>query len=191
VAPNRYSPAEALAIRHAVESGDLSSAIQLHRALFPPVNLPFMRNTDESDLRNYLEAPLPIFAFCSETELRELRLRMAVAVCLGNFPIEKAFVPDVSFPWPHLMSPGAVAQNFFKATTIHRSVTDWRNSGCVEAVKILNSSDDPCQSCIEAAVEYSLSDLPLLPLHTCENVDTIGCRCSIVATKITGLSRKW
>jgi hypothetical protein len=188
MAQNSYTSEDALAIRRTLESGDLHRAIQVHRMLFPPHPMPYMHELDESDLRDYLETPLPIFSFCSNEELRELRLRMAMAVCLG---IEKAIVPDAQFPWSHPMSAKAVAQNFFKATAIHRNVSTWMKSGLVERVKILNSFDGPCQACLEAAHEYTLSDLPQIPLHNCENINTIGCRCGVVATKITGLSRTW
>lgn len=116
---------------------------------------------------------------------------MALVLCLCDFPIEKCFRPDAAFPWSYPMSPRAVAQNFFKATANYRNVSGWIKSGFVGGAKILNSTDGPCQACSDAAREYALNELPSLPLHNCENINTVGCRCSVVATRIGGLSRKW
>jgi hypothetical protein len=182
--------AHALDIRHAIESGDLTRAIQIQRLLFPPDPRPLMHETDEGDLREYLETPLPVFCFCSDSDLRELRVRMAVAICLRT-RVERALEPDPSFPWPYRMSPKAAAQNFAKTVAIHRNVSGWLKSGLVQAAKILSSADGPCSACETAAREYAIHDLPQLPLHNCGNLNTVGCRCSVVATKILGLSQKW
>jgi hypothetical protein len=149
-----------------------------------------MHETDEGDLREYFETPLPIFYFCTKEELRELRLRMATAV-LVRIRIDYALSPDPSFPWPYAMSPKAAAQNFFKSTAIHRNISAWLRSGLVKTVKILNSNDGPCSVCKAAAHEYAVGQLPQLPLHNCENINTVGCRCSVVATNIAGLSEGW
>lgn len=177
-------------IRRALESGDLRLAIRMHRELFPPRPAAFMHDTDEGDLREYLETPLPVFSFLSAAELRELRLRMALAV-LTQTKIDYALDPGPGFPWPYAMSPKAAAQNFFKSTAIYRNVSGWLKSGLVQTVKILNSADGPCSECKAAAIEYAIRELPRLPLHNCQNLNTVGCRCSVVASKITGLSQKW
>ena len=181
---------DAESIRRALESSDLHLAIQLHRELFPSQPAGMMHETDEGDLREYLEAPLPIFYFCTTEELRELRLRMATAV-LVRMRIDYALSPDPSFPWPYAMSPKAAAQNFFMSTAIHRNISAWLKSGLVLTAKILNSSDDPCAVCKAAAREYAVRQLPQLPLHNCENINSVGCRCSIVAANIAGLSKVW
>jgi hypothetical protein len=172
----KYTEEDAQAIRLAIQSGDLSRAIQLHRAIFPPAGSRVIHDTDESDLRDCLLTPLPVFDFCSEEELRELRLRMATAICLC-VRADRALIPDVGLPWPHRMSPKAAAQNFFKAVATHRNVSDWLRKGLVQTAKILNSNDGPCSECLEAAHEYEILKLPSLPLHNCKNLNTIGCRC--------------
>ena len=171
-----YTAIDACAIRSAIEGGDLRRAIQLHRAIFPSAELKMIRDTDEGDLQECLQTPLPVFSFCSDEELREVRLRMATAICL-RISAERAFIPDSSLAWPHEMSPEAVAQNFFKAIATFRNVSSWCRSGVVKTVKIINSSDGPCDACLEAAHEYELAQLPGLPLHNCENLNTFGCRC--------------
>jgi hypothetical protein len=181
-----YAPS----IRLALESSDLSLAIQLHRELFPPRPAAMMHETDESDLRAYLETPLPIFSFCAGQQLHELRMRMAMAVLL-RIRSDCALNPDPSFPWPYAMSPKAAAQNFFNATAVHRNVSTWLKSGFVLTAKILNSNDGPCAVCKAAAREYAVRQLPQLPLHDCENINTVGCRCSIAAMNIAGLSKVW
>jgi hypothetical protein len=194
--PRQCTLEDVLAIRSAIESGDLPRAIQLRHAIWPPraqgqhQRFVFIRDCDESDLYVCLHAPMPLFTFCSDEELRELRLRMATAACVSTRP-ERALIPDSSFPWPHPMSPKAAAQNFYKSTSIHRNVEAWLKSGIVPTVKIANSSDGPCPVCNAAAREYAIRELPQIPLHNCENINTVGCRCSLVATKIIGLSRKW
>ena len=180
----------ARAIRSALESGDLPLAIRLHRELFPLERLGMIHETDEGDLHDYLETPLPIFYFCTKEELRELRLRMATAVLLG-MRIEDALDPDPGFPWPYAMSPRAAGQNFIKSTAIYRNVSGWLKSGLVQTVKIMNSGDGPCAACKAAAHEYAIHDLPQLPIHNCENINSVGCRCSVGAVKILGLSQKW
>ena len=176
-------------IRDAIESGDLSEAIRLHRVLFPPDPVPLIHETDESDLRECLETPLPIFFFCSADELRELRIRMASAVCLRT-PLDKALSPDAAFPWSYSMSPKAVAQNFFNATATYRNVSAWLKSRIVQAVKIANSNDGPCSICEAAAKEYVIGNVPSLPLHDCENLNSVGCRCGLVTTKLVEPSKK-
>lgn len=187
---SRYTSAPALLLRRALEDGDLALAIRITRSIFPRGHLAYMHETDEGDLRDYLETPLPVFSFCSEAELRELRLRMAIAICLC-IRIERALEPDDAFPWLYPMSPKAAAQNFVKAIAIHRNVRVWLKNGLVHAAKILNSADGPCTACKAAAREYAIHELPQLPLHNCENLNTVGCRCSLAATKIVGLSQKW
>jgi hypothetical protein len=181
----KYTPEDALAIRRAIQSGDLHHAIRLHRAIFPPFQMAYMHDTDESDLQEYLQTPLPVFSFCADEELRELRLRMAIAICLRTRP-ESALAPDAAFPWPYPMSLKAAAQNFFQSIAIHRNASAWLKNGHVVTARILNSADGPCSVCSAAAKEYTLRELPQLPLHNCENINTVGCRCSVVATKITG-----
>ncbi|MGD0158495.1 MAG: hypothetical protein ABSB50_20585 [Terracidiphilus sp.] len=172
-------------IRDAIEAGDLSKAIRLHRVLFPPHPVPLIRETDESDLRECLETPLPIFSFLSEKELHELRVRMAIAICLRTRP-ERALSPDAAFPWPYPMSPEAATQNFFNATGTYRNVSVWLKMGFVQTVKISNSNDGPCPVCEAAADrEYEIRDLPQLPLHNCVNLNDVGCRCVLVAAKLT------
>jgi hypothetical protein len=188
---NEYTPQDAMAVRRAIEDCDLSRAIEIHRQIFPPLKMAFMHDTDEGDLRECLETPLPLFSFCSEAELRELRIRIAWALCLCMNPLEKALTSGMGFEWPHSMSLKATAQNFFKAIATYRNISQWKRSGKVEAVKIISSADGPCQSCKAAAREYTLDELPELPLHACENLHTVGCRCGVVATKIMGLSRRW
>jgi hypothetical protein len=156
--------------------------------LFPLDTKPFIHETDERDLREYLETPLPVFSFCTSAELREVRIRMALAVSLGIY-VDHALHPDPSFPWPYPMSPKATEQNFFQSTAIHRNVSQWLKSGQVQAAKILNSADGPCAPCKEAAREYDIHDLPQRPIHNCENLNLVGCRCGAVATKINGLSQ--
>ena len=179
----KYTAEDAQAIRHAIQTGDLYRAIQLHRAIFPLSGSKVIRETDESDLRDCLFTPLPVFGFCSEEELRELRLRMATAICLRVRP-ERALIPDAAFPWHHPMSPLAATQNFFKAVATLKNVSYWLEKGLVQTVKILNSNDSPCPVCLEAAHEYEILELPRLPLHNCENLNTIGCRCSASIGKL-------
>jgi hypothetical protein len=173
----KYTEEDAKAIRQAIQTGDLSRAIQLHRAVFPPAGSRVIHDTDESDLRDCLLTPLLVFSFCSDEELRELRLRMAVAICLC-IRADRALIPDASFPWPYPMSPIAAAQNFFKAVATHRNVSYWLEKGLVQTAKILNSNDGPCSICVEAAREYEILKLPSIPVHNCRNLNTIGCRCS-------------
>jgi len=186
----KYEPASATALRRAIEAGDLHGAIQIQRSLFPPSPRSYMHEIDEGDLRDYLETPLPVFSFCSDAELRELRVRMSVAICL-RIRIEHALEPDDSFHWQHPMSPRAAAQNFVKAAATHRNVAQWLKSGLVRRARILNSNDGPCLACRSAAREYAIHDLPQLPIHNCEHLNTVGCRCSVVAAEILGLSQKW
>jgi hypothetical protein len=149
-----------------------------------------MHETDEGDLRECLETPLSIFSFCSDEELRELRLCMATAICLRIRP-GHALLTDPVLKWSYPMSHKATAQNFFKAIAIHRNVSAWLKHGLVPKAKILNSADGPCRECASAAREYAIQDLPQLPLHSCENLNTVGCRCSVVASEVKGLSQSW
>ncbi|MGA3262441.1 MAG: hypothetical protein ABSC47_00165 [Terracidiphilus sp.] len=172
----KYTTEDAQAIRRAIQAGDLHRAIQLHRAIFPPADSKVIHETDEGDLQDFLYTPLPVFSFCSDEELRELRLRMATAICLC-IRADRAIIPDAVLPWPHRMSPKAAAQNFFNAIATHRNVSYWLRKGLVQTAKILNSIDGPCSACLEAAQEYDILQLPSLPLHNCKNLNTIGCRC--------------
>jgi len=185
-----YTKDDALSIRHAIQTGDLALAIQLHRVISPTVQMAHMHETDERDLREFLETPLPIFSFCSDEELRELRLCMATSICLHIRP-ENALLTETSLTWRHPMSHKAAAQNFFKTVAIHRTVSAWLKHGLVRTAKILNSADSPYRECEAAAREYAIQELPQLPLHGCENLNTVGCRCSVVASKINGLSQSW
>jgi hypothetical protein len=172
----KYTAEDPQAIRRAIQANDLKGAIRLHSAIFPPTGSRVIHETDEGDLRDCLYTPLPVFSFCSDEELRELRLRMATAICLC-IRVDRAIIPDAALPWPHRMSPKAAAQNFFKAVATHRNVSDWLRKGIVQTAKILNSNDGPCSVCLEAAHEYEILELPSLPLHNCKNLNTIGCRC--------------
>lgn len=183
----KYTPEDVLAIRRAIQSGDLRRAIQLHRAIFPPSQMAYMHNTDEGDLQECLQTPLPIFSFCADRDLHELRLRMATAICLC-IRSEHALAPDAAFPWTYPMSPKAAAQNFFQSIAIHRNVSQWLKGGNVETARISNSADGPCSVCRAVAQEYTVRELPQLPLHNCENINTVGCRCVVIAKKIKGLS---
>ena len=170
-------------IRRVLECGDLPRAVRLHRQLFSTFASAVIRGLDESDLEDCMFRPVPVLAFCSDAEFREIRIRMAAAMCL-QVRAERAIIPDQTLVWPYPMSPRAVAQNFFNSIMTHRNVTEWKKKGIVLAARILNSSDGPCRTCREAAREYALNDLPGIPLHTCENLNTIGCRCSAVSSRL-------
>lgn len=187
---HKFTTEAAQSIRRAIETGELHRAIELHCRIFPPARVTHIHDTDENDLREFLHTPLPIFSFCTDEELRELRLRLATAICLGARP-ESALMPDAGFSWDHPMSLKAAAQNFFNAIGAHRNISGWLKSGLVETARILNSSDGPCSACLQAAHEYELHQLPNLPLHNCENLNTIGCRCVICPSRIKGLTQQW
>lgn len=180
----RLTPERADEIRSIVKAGDLFRAIRIHRSMFPTSNSPIMHETDVGDLTECLYTPLPIFSFCSDAELRELRLRMAVALVSGGFEL----VPDDILPWHHPMAPKATVHNFFASLASHRNVSDWRRGGVVLRARIVGSCDGPCSACAAAAQgDYALSDLPSIPIRECKNLNTIGCRCIAVGTKFKGI----
>lgn len=182
--PSKYTDQDSAEIRRTIDYGDLPSAVRLHSQLFPTFKSAIIRDLDESDLEDCMFRPIPILSFCSDPELREVRIRMALAMCL-QIRAERAIIPDETLRWPYAMSPCAVAQNFIKSIATHRNVSQWKKMGIVLTAKILNSNDGPCRTCREAAREYALNDLPGLPLHNCENLNTIGCRCSATTVRLT------
>lgn len=171
--------------RRLIEAGKYSEAILLHRSVYPLENTPYMHETNEADLRECLLTPMPVFSFCRPGELREIRMRMAIALVEGrNFDFE----PDQCFPWGHLMLPKAVSQNFWASIANYRNVAEWRQSGAVLRARIQNSCDGACDACQRAAQgDYPLAKLPSLPIHNCKNLLDIGCRCIATATKIKGI----
>jgi hypothetical protein len=186
VAMQKLSEAQASEIKRIIQAGNLAGAIEFHRQMYPPAGNGYIHETDTRDLRECLATPLPLFSFCSDAELLELRLRMATALVEGR---RFELIPDATFPWKHRMTPKAAVHNFFASIANHRNVSEWRRGNVVLAVKIKNSMDGPCSSCREAAREYALADLPSVPIHTCENINTVGCRCIAVASKIRGINR--
>jgi hypothetical protein len=191
VTPSKYTAQDAAEIRRVIECGDLPRAVRLYQQLFPTFTSAVIRDLDEGDLEDCMLRPIPILSFCSDAELREVRIRMALAMCL-QIRAERAIIPDETLRWPYAMSPRAVAQNFFNSIATHRNVGQWKKSGFVRTVKISNSSDGPCQVCKAAAgQEYDIRDLPQLPLHNCENLNDVGCRCVLVAAKLIEPSKRW
>jgi hypothetical protein len=182
-AMQKLSEAQASEVRRIIQAGNLAGAIEIHRQLYPPMGKGHLHETDTSDLRECLTAPLPIFSFCSDGELLELRLRMATELIGGRFTL----TPDVNFPWRHPMTPKATVHNFFASIASFRNVSAWRRNKNVLMARIQNSSCGPCSSCVEAAREYELADLPSIPIHSCENINTVGCRCVAIASKIHGV----
>jgi hypothetical protein len=170
--------------RRMLESGDFSAAIRLHRRSFPPENISLMHETDEGDLAECFSTPLPVFSFCSPDELWELRIRMAVELVEGR---RFKFIPDDQFPWPHEMTPKAVVHNFFASVAYHRNLQSWRRIGVVETARLLNSNDGPCPTCGSMAIEYSIENVPSIPILTCHNLNTVGCRCVLTPRKIKGI----
>jgi hypothetical protein len=185
VAMQKLSGAQESEIKRIIQSGNLADAIECHRQMYPPAGDGHLHETDTRDLRECLSTPLPLFSFCSDAELLELRLRMATALVVGG---RLELIPDATFPWEHRMTPKAAAHNFFASITNHRNVSQWRRSNVVLTARIQNSLDGPCSSCKEAAREYALAGLPSVPIHTCENINTVGCRCVAVAMKIRGIN---
>jgi hypothetical protein len=176
--------AQASEIKRIIQAGNLPGAIELHRQMYCLASNEYFHETDTSDLRACLTTPLPLFSFCSAAELLELRLRMATALVFGG---RVSLVPDESFPWKHKMTTKAAIHNFFASIANYRTIADWRRSNVVLRAKIRNCMDGPCSSCREAAKEYELADLPSIPIHTCENINTIGCRCVAVASQMRGI----
>lgn len=186
VTMNRFDPALLRRVRNLIESGDLAGAIRVHRFFYPPAGDSYIHETDEGDLLECLTTPLPVFSFCSEEELNELRIRMALALVEGrNFKL----APDASLPWRHRMRPEAAVHNFFASVACYRNVVQWKRSGVVLRAKILNSGDGGCPACQAIAEQdYELSDLPSIPFHGCENLEAVGCRCIVVASQIRGIN---
>jgi hypothetical protein len=97
-------------------------------------------------------------------------------------------VPDDSLPWIHAMTAKAASQNFFASIAYHRNVSAWRFSKVVLRARIQNSMDAPCSACRESARDYELADLPSVPIHACRNINTVGCRCVAIASRIKGIN---
>lgn len=169
--------------RRMIENGDFSAAIRLHRRFFPPENIPFMHDTEESDFAECFSTPLPVFSFCTPEELRELRIRYA----LGFFRGFDSVIDD-GFPWPYAMTHKAVLQNFYMSIAGYRNLSSWRKTGVVEAVHLLNSNDGPCPVCRAAAAEYAIANAPAIPILSCQNLNAVGCRCILTAAKIKGIN---
>jgi hypothetical protein len=171
-------------VRELIESGRLDEAINVHRRIHPSTGNKFIHETSADDLRECLVTPLPVFSFCSVYELHEMRIRMAMALVEGrSFVLE----PDFQFPWRHPMTPEAAVHNFFATLAADRNVSGWRESGVVLRARVINSMDGACSVCRKVVAEYALSDLPSIPVHDCENLNTLGCRCIAVASKFRGI----
>jgi hypothetical protein len=171
--------------RKLIEAGKFAEAIQLYRQAFPLENRPYMHETDEGDLRECLETPLPVFSFLPEDVLREIRLRAATCYLTGSkFTLDC----DPWFPWNYSMSAEATVQNWWASIANYRNLVSWIQGGVVLRARIKNSCDGGCSACLAAAAQdYSLAELPSLPNLTCENLNTIGCRCIAIASAIKGI----
>jgi hypothetical protein len=174
----------AVTVRELIESGRLDDAIHIYRCIHLPTGNRFIHETSAEDLRECLATPLPVFSFCSADELRELRVRMAMALIEGR---RLVLEPDARLPWQHRMTPKAAVHNFFASLSAQRNVSSWRNSGVVLRVRIINSGDGGCSVCQKAVGDYALADLPSIPIHNCENLNVFGCRCIAVGSKFKGI----
>jgi hypothetical protein len=184
ISMNAFDPKLLPDARRMIESGDFSAAIRLHRRYFPLENRPMLHETDEGDLAKCFSTPLPVFTFCKPWELLELRIRMAVELVEGR---RFKFVPDDQLPWHYEMSPKAVFQNFYMSVAHYRNMSTWKKTGCVKTVRLLNSNDGPCPECGSMAIEYALENAPAIPVLTCHNLNTVGCRCILTPAKIKGI----
>jgi hypothetical protein len=177
--PGRFNDAARL-----IRMGALREAVRLHYSIFPAHGNPLIHELDEEDLWECLSTPLPVFSFCSDDELRELRQRMALGLVSGVWP----FHPGNEIDWTHPMTPRAVEQNFWAAIAGYRNLMSWRKSGVVLRAKLVGSGDGPCEHCRMAAEhDYDIMDVPRIPLLSCRNLNSIGCRCALVASKIRGI----
>ena len=169
-----------------VRVGALREAVRLHRSIYKQFNDSLFPDLSEADLRECLYTPLPVFSFCTSHELRELRERMAAGLVVRS----PAFDKNSGCTWGHPMSAKAVDQNFWMSVYFHRNYSDWKASGVVLRARIAGSCDGPCEVCKAAAVgDYPLNELPRLPHAGCLNLNTVGCRCCAIATKIKGIDR--
>lgn len=179
--PDSLAKARAL-----IRIGALREAIKLHRSVFPAYNDPLFPDLSEADLRECLTTPLPVFSFCTDDELRELRQSMALGLIAGNSGTE--LVGGAS--WQHRMSVKAVYQNFWMSVMNYRNISEWRRSGLVVTARIVNSGDGGCPACQELTRrDHLLAEFPGLPFHACENLNTVGCRCVAIAGRIKGITR--
>lgn len=166
--------------RKLLEGGDAAGALRLCHKFHSPNPMPFMHETNVEDLSLALSVSTPALAFCSDEELKELR----VIVAMAHLPmrhVSHGRLAREGFIWDHPMSFDAAIQNLLKAIASQRNILRWRDSGIVKSVKILNSQDGPCKVCLEAAAKtYPIGETPELPIVGCTNIRA-GCRCVIVA----------
>lgn len=170
--------------RRLIRAGELRQAIRLHRSAFRQFGDPLFPDLRESDLQECVSTPLPIFSFCAPDELAELRERMAAGLVMRI----GLFGGKSDFHWTHQMSAKAVEQNFWISIMGHRNWLQWMQSGAVLRAKILNSGDGGCAACrLAACRDYAIAEAPLPPLAGCENLNTVGCRCILMASRIKGI----
>jgi hypothetical protein len=101
----RFTAEDEVAVRRAIQAGALQKAIEIHRAIFPWGDSPLIRDIDERDLHECLYSPAPVFSFCLDKDLRELRLRMATAVCL-EIRADRRLLQTIAFPGRIRWLPG-------------------------------------------------------------------------------------
>ncbi len=86
---------------------------------------------------------------------------------------------DAANPQPYF-----VKHNLMAAASFRSVMQTWRETGVVKTVKMVCSSDGPCDACADVKGKtYHLSNVPELPYSLCSNT-VIGCRCAAVTAAI-------
>ena len=178
---NQHRQAMENAVEAALRDGRVESAMLIHSAFEqerprfswecsgrPPLSGPCSRDEIVTALTGTPTALLPY----SAAEILEARIRVAMAL-LGVKRI------------PRFTGEAKPIHTLCMYVAHHRNLESWRESDCVQSVKIVGSEDGPCEECRKLLNRsWSLDDVPELPNPKCTTPG--GCRCAVVVDKLRG-----